>query len=111
MALSALMMSPNISRYRAVEGMGVAHRHHLRVMLMHRGVEHKTGAVDGIFSLLNGAGMIREDEAGHPHVGEMDAHRVGPIEVRKFRVTYCQVACEPVVVAIFGKDAAGGGPR
>ena len=75
---------------------------------MDGGVEDEAGAVDGMAALDDAALVVGEDQVRHPNLREVDAHRVGPIELRPLRVADGEVAGEAVVKAVQGEGADRG---
>jgi hypothetical protein len=93
---------------RAVGGVGVAHGDDVGMFLVHVGMQDEARAVHGMVALDHAARMVHEDQVRHPHLAEVNAHRVGPVELGPLGVAHGEMAREAIVEALLREGAAGG---
>jgi hypothetical protein len=86
----------------------MTHRDDVGMGFMDGGVQHEAGAIDRVSAFHNGSFVIDQNQVGHANLGEMYAHRVGPIEVRPFRIADSEMPCEAVVEAMHSEGTARG---
>ena len=84
----------------AVGRVRVAHGHHVRMRLVHGGMQDEAGAVDRVPALHHPAVVVGQHQVRYPHLGEVDAHRVGPIKLRPLRIADGQVPGETIIEAV-----------
>ena len=92
---------------RAVQRVGMAHHHDVGVGLVHGGMQHEAGAVDGVVAFHHLTAVVHQDEVGHLDLAEVHGHGVGPVQVGALGVADGQVTRKAVVKPLAREGPAG----
>jgi len=103
-----LERAPERGKSGAVDRVRMTHRHDIRMRLVNRRVEHEASAVERMRTLHNLALVVGKDEVGNPHLTEVHAHRICPVEFRALGIPHREVPGKAVVESLQRKGAAGG---